>query len=84
MGALIAAFCISLLFGVIWILLTWPFKAMRRSPEAQYSVAALLAALPPFISIDGPEVKLLIGAAAAIAVFYWQYKRAKRKLSGIQ
>lgn len=80
-GAFIGSFAISLLFAVVWLLVTLLIPPIRRRPVVSYGVSMAVAFLPTFITMGGPDASNLLAAALCAALLFWQLRRAQAKLA---
>jgi hypothetical protein len=80
LGRMVGAFAVTLGVAVVWLLMTYPIRPLRRSPRLHYGIAMGLAALVPVVSLDRLTATSITAAVFAVGVLWWQMRRASRKL----
>ena len=79
---LIGAFAVSLLFAALWLIVCKIIPPMRRRVGVSYSVAIVLAFLPPLIRLGGPNYIGLWAALLCVGLLFWDYKRTIARVEG--
>jgi hypothetical protein len=77
-GYIIGIFAGSLLLGSVWLIICKIIPPLQNKPNLSYGLAIALASLPPFLSIDGPNILNVIGTLMSIGLFFWQFRRAQK------
>ena len=81
-GAFVGAFAVSLLFAALWLIVCKIIPSMRRRVGVSYSVAIVLAFLPPLIRLGGPNYIGLWAALLCAGLLFWDYKRTIARVEG--
>lgn len=75
LGYFISGILAPLFIAAAWLIIA---KLIKVKIGVAYTIAVTLCFVPALVTIDGPTIDGLVGAAIVVLVVLWQYRRAIR------